>query len=167
MDLAAVEKLASHPPHFIAQTLCLNGQHISVTGGRVKTVVQDLTPVVGNQVAAYEATSSAVQAGVSLDVITTLAPDATAFSNIMSVYSEWRPLKHNKPRSTTRPDVANPPATIGRLDMPMSEIKASVAIPIGKAVVIGGATFEPSSMPHMGDIRRLYLIIEVNVNETQ
>lgn len=167
VDLDAVEKLAP-AKHFQGQVTCFNTQTVNVTSGDARTVVWGMVSNTGggaNSVA-YDPQASIVQGGMLLEVTPVLTPDArTVMADVQSVVSDWTSLDGD-PRggnATTRPTRLVSPTTpeIDRVRMNVQQLRTSVALPVGKPILIGGMTFTPSSATAgTRDDSQLYLVIE-------
>jgi hypothetical protein len=165
VDLAAVEKLETGKQgftHFRGQVTCFNTQSVVMTSGDARTVVwgQQSNTGGGNNAVAYDPQSSVVQAGMHLEVTPVLTPDATTVMlDVQSVVSDW--AKKDEIRSaqpTTHPSGFQPPE-VDRVRMNVQQLRTSVAMPIGKPIIVGGMTFAPWSTTQD---RQLYLVIEAS-----
>lgn len=164
-DLSAINKLDPKTTvHYRAQTTCLDRQTVRVGSGRARTIISDLTPVVGQQAAAYQPTAALVQAGATIELTPRLAPDrGSAMIDVASVVSDWssvQPAAPAPPVPTTQPTNATPPGDVDRLQLLAQHLRTTVVIPVGEAVVVGGMTLDPSTTGG-GDGRQIYLILEV------
>jgi len=121
VNLAAVDRI-KNAVRYRAEISTLNAQRVNITAGRARSIISDLEPVVGNDVAAFEPTIDLVLAGASLQIRAILSADSTAVTlDLRSVISRWDPadappLKIPQPVASTRPaasaPVAPPPITI-------------------------------------------------------
>jgi hypothetical protein len=173
VNLAAVDRI-KNAVRYRAEINTLNAQRVNITAGRARSIISDLEPVVGNDVAAFEPTIDLILAGASLQIRAILSADSTAVTlDLRSVISQWDPadappLKIPQPVASTRPapgvPVAPPAATrpapateLERLNMPVQLLATAARIPTGRAVLIGGMTVDHGPAE---DHRPLYLIIE-------
>jgi hypothetical protein len=167
-DLTAINKLDPKTTlHYRAQTTCLDRQTVRIGSGRARTVVTDLTPVIGNDAAAYQPTAPIVQAGATIELTPRLAPDRTsAIIDVASVVSDWNSFQPAPPApATTRPTNATPPGGVDRVQLLAQHLRTTVVVPVGEAVVVGGMTLDPSTTG--GDARQIYLILEVVGTQTK
>jgi hypothetical protein len=176
VNLAAVDRI-KNAVRYRAEISTLNAQRVNITAGRARSIISDLEPVVGNDVAAFEPTIDLVLAGASLQIRAILSADSTAVTlDLRSVISRWDPadappLKIPQPVASTKPAAGTtaappppPPATqpapaveIERLNMPVQLLATATKIPTGRAVLIGGMSDDHGPQE---DHRPLYLIIE-------
>jgi|GEM_PF-6194381 len=157
IDLAALEK-TNAALKYRAQITCFNGQTVQLTSGRARTVVTGLEAVVG-QSAAYQPDASVVQDGVSLQ-LTPMFPagSPTALIEIDNVVSAWDGLAPAPPAPTSQPTNMEAPGTLDRIDMQVQHLHTTIAVPVGKPILVGGL-----SMPSQGQAgdKQMYLVIEV------
>jgi hypothetical protein len=165
VDLDAVDKLADRATkHYQGQVTCFNTQTVNVTSGNARTVVWGMVSNTGggaNSVA-YDPQSSIVQAGMLLEVTPVLTPDgSTVMLDLQSVASDWGGFTGNPgsgPRPTTRP--ASGPPDIDHVQMLVQQLRTSVALPVGKPILVGGMTYTPWFEGE--DDGQLYLVIEAD-----
>jgi hypothetical protein len=133
-----------------------------IAGGRALTVMTAATPVVGSGVMGYDASVSLVQDGAMLMARPLLTEDGRAAIDLESVVSQWNDLKPAKLAkfASTQPVNTRVPGLPDRMDMLIQQMTASITVPLGKAVVVGGMT-AAGPVAKDAEPRKLYLIIEV------
>lgn len=166
IDPAQLDKLPAETTWAAGQTTCFSGQTVFVSSGRGRTWVHHVTPVVGTNAVAYDATAQLIQSGAVIQVTPLLSPDgATAVLDLTSVVSDWGST--GKPYSvggaageaTTRP-ADQISAAVDRLNVGVQQLRTTVRLPVGKMVLVGGMTREPGT-----DTRQLYLLAEVRAGD--
>jgi hypothetical protein len=161
VNVAAMEKVAGGPVKYRAQVTCFNGQTVHLSSGRARTVVTGLTPVVGTGAGAYQPESAVVQDGVSLQLTPTLPQDSpTAIIDIESVVSEWGGLAAAPPAPTSQPTNMDAPTSIDRVDMQVQQLHTTIAVPVGKPILVGGLSLSGRGGKD-AEGKQLYLVIEV------
>ena len=176
VDRGALDKLWGQTVHYRASVTGFNGQTVHVTSGRGRTVVTGLEPAVGTGVGLFGLRTSLVQAGATLQVTPSVTPDGkSAVLDVRSVVSDWdtpgAPIKAPAP-TTTGPMVEEgrlvkgmaaeaPP--VDRINVLAQQLRTTLRVPLGKPVLVGGMTLEPS--PKTADSKQLYLVVEVTTSE--
>jgi hypothetical protein len=164
-DLPAIDKLVTPANHLRALTTCFDGQTVRATSGPVRKIATDSTPVVGNNVVAYQSSGPVVQLGLAIELTPTFnAAHTAAVIEVTSEISESADRAADK-AAATQP--ASPGAAASeftgaeppRIAMFIQHLHSTVTIPTGKAVVVGGMTLDPKTQG--GDSRQMYLILEV------
>jgi hypothetical protein len=153
------ELMASKYIYCQAQTTCFNGQAVYVFSGRQKTVIVDQNPVVGTDATAFDPQTELRLAGVQLEVRPKLSQDGGRvvldLSSVITEREEGVPSRITEVRSaTSRPVLAE----IDREDMLKQQMQTTVTVPVGKKVLVGGMTIEPSKL----NGQQLYLVIEAS-----
>jgi hypothetical protein len=188
--VAELVRHAGKGNHYRAQTTCFNGQTVHVASGRGRTFVTGMEPVVGTGVGLYGVRTTIVQAGAMLEVTPVVTPDGkAAVLDLSSAVSNWdRPGAAGAANApATRPAVplgvdagvdirlteagaslpirtgAGPVPQVDRISVAAQQLKTTLRVPLGKPVLVGGMTMEPSAGE--GDGRQLYLIVEVTASE--
>jgi len=160
IDLGALDKAAQQPVKFRAQITCYSAQTVDLSSGRAKTVITGLMPVVGQEAAAYQPESSVVQDGVNLRLTPTLSNDgSTAVVDIESVLSEWGGVQPSGFAPSTQPMNMDAPASVDRIDVQVQQFHTTIAVPIGKPVLVGGLSLPSKGKDSEG--KQMYLVIEV------
>jgi hypothetical protein len=156
----ALAKLGDKVLHYRGQTSCFNGQTVHLASGRGRTSITDIEAVTGDQVGLYNAVPQIVQAGAMLQLTPMLGQDGKqAVVDLQSVVSEWDEPAAGKEvlEPTTRPGAAS--AIVDRINVVVQQLRTTVQVPVGKPVLVGGMTFEPTAKTP--NAPQLYLIIEV------
>lgn len=139
---------------------------IRLAAGRCETVVTGLTPIVADNVAAYQPTVQMVQWGPALDVKIDLSDDGKSTAiELDAVLTEPSPTV-SKPlnstigtHSTSRPsNQGNAVQDIDKLDFMLHTVHTSTRIPMGKPTLIGGITVAKGPKG-----KSVQLVLEVNV----
>jgi hypothetical protein len=160
VNVAVLEKSTPPPVKFRAQVTCYNGQTVDLSSGRAKTIVTNVTPAVAN-VAAYQPESSIVQDGVNLRLTPTLSFDnSTVTVDVESVLSAWGSVQPSGFAPSTQPANMDVPATIDRVDVDVQQFHTTVAVPLGKPILVGGLSL-PSGAAKDDQGKQMYLVIEV------
>ena len=165
VDFAAVEKLGA-VRHYQGQVTSFNTQTVHVASGDARTVITDYDSNTGggDNAVGYDARASVVQAGMTLEVTPVLTPDAgTVMLDVQSVVSDWGSSPGDNPRRgqpTTMPTAIGVPG-IDHVQMLVQQLRTTVALPVGKPVIIGGMTFSPW-VPEKDE--QLYLVIEASAS---
>ena len=146
------------------QTICFSGQTVSVVSGRTRSIVTDLTPVVGSNAVGYNPTISAANSGVVLQVTPHLepeGPDARCVVDLHSDVTQTSNINGDKIElsATTQPTGPNMDA-IDRVNEVRQNLRTTVRLPLAKKVLVGGMTLEPAAKEDAG--RQLYLVIEAD-----
>ncbi len=158
IDAAALGKLGEKALHYRAQTSCFNGQTVHIASGRGRTAVMDLEAVTGDGTSLYNPIPKIVQSGAMLQVTPMLSQDGKeAVVDVQSVISEWDapppPAEIRTP--TTRPTSE----MLDRINVLVQQLRTTVQVPVGRPVLVGGMTLEPTTKG--ANSGQMYLIIEV------
>jgi hypothetical protein len=158
IDAAALGKLGEKTVHYRAQTSCFSGQTVHVASGRARTAVTKVQAVIGNNTGLYNPEAEIVQAGAMLQITPMLSPDAAqAVVDVQSVVTEW----DTPPPAAIRTPTTQPTSEmLDRMNVLVQQMRTTVQVPVGKPVLVGGMTFEPSTKG--GNSPQMYLIIEVS-----
>lgn len=163
-SVVAPDWLAKQKIYCEGRTVCFSGQTVHITSGRGRTLISELTPIVGDSSVAFDPHVSLVQSGVSLQIAPQLVPGSqTAILDLRSYASEWD--------DTTAAPVSGVVATqpvgqaqttsaVDRADILAQEMKTTLRAPLDKLVVVGGMTLDPAAQEQQG--KQLCLIVEVN-----
>jgi hypothetical protein len=177
VDPAALEKLAGQTVHIRASVTGFNGQTVHVTSGRGHTVVTGVEPTVGTGVGLYGLRTAIVQAGAVLQLTPAVTADGkNAVLDVRSVVSDWdtpgAPIRAPAP-ATSQPAaieegrlvtaVASDAPAVDRLNVLAQQLRTTLRVPLGKPVLVGGMTLEPT--PKTPDSKQLYLVVEVTTSE--
>jgi hypothetical protein len=140
----------------------LEDRPLYLSGGPCQTVVTDGSPIVSENVSAYDPMIQIVQWGPVLELTPGIAENgATANINVRSVISQpdEKTLRRAKPPS---PPASTRPADemfreLDRLDFNAYALNTSVRIPVGKPVLLG--KMQVASAPAKG----LFLVVQLKV----
>ena len=169
VDQAALDKLPDTVVGYRGEVTCFNAQAVSLVSGRTHSAITDQQPVVAQNAAAMSPTVKQVQAGVMLEVLPTLqAGRESAVVDVKTRLAEWNdPGRIEVPisLSTTQPGdraVAGVALSSGidRLNMVSQDLKTAVRMPLGKPVLVGGLTLDPT--PAIAGGQQLYLVLRID-----
>lgn len=164
VDEGFVGKLPADALWAAGRTACFSGQTVYVASGRGRTAVTKAQPVVGTNAVAYDVTADLIQSGAVLQVTPLLSPDGqTAVLDLVSVATDWGEVEGGIDLGGTSGDrgvTTRPSAKLDRINVGVQQMRTTVRVPVGKAVVVGGMTREPGT-----DEKQLYLIAEVTAAE--
>jgi len=159
IDALVLGKLGEKTVHYRAQTSCFNGQTVYVASGRARTVVTRVEAVLGDNIGLYNPDAQIIQSGAMIQITPMLGQDGKeAVVDVQSVVCEWdtppAPTEIRTP--TTRPTSE----MLDRMNVLVQQLRTTVQVPMGKPVLVGGMTFEPSTKA--ANSPQMYLIIEVS-----
>jgi hypothetical protein len=169
VDEAALDKLPESVVSYRGELTCFNGQTVSIASGRTHSAVTDQQPVVAQNAVAMGPTVRQVQTGVMLEVLPTLqAGREGVVADVKTRLAEWNdPGRIEVPQSisTTQPGDraivgAEPSSAIDRLNMVSQDLKTAVRMPLGKPVLVGGLTLDPT--PAAANGPQLYLVLRID-----
>ena len=170
IDPAALAKVGESIA-FHAELSCFSGQTVSISAGRTRTAIVDQQAVVAQDAATLSPTVRQIQAGAMLQLTPTLETTLdTAVVDVHSHVADWTEPGHAE--VTTRQTQATPtgvkmggegPATIDRLNLLTQEFRTTARVPVGKPVLIGGMSSEPSQTASGGG--QLYLILQLTAGK--
>jgi type II secretory pathway component GspD/PulD (secretin) len=145
------------------QTMCFSGQTVHITSGRTRSIVTDLTPVVGTQAVGYNPQIERARSGVSLQVTPHLEPegkDARCVVDLHSDVTELSNINGDKIElpTTTQPSI--PADSLDRVNEVSQQLLTTVRLPLAQKILVGGMTLEPASKDEAS--RQLYLVIEAD-----
>ena len=130
----------------------------------------DVTPIVGQQSAALDPTTELVLSGVAMQVSPLLVPGMeTVVLDIQTTASEWAAGGDAQPAPAPAAHEGNSPALsarggdIDRTPALRHELQTTARLPLGKKVIVGGMTLDPSDKEQAG--RQLYLVVEVEAGK--
>lgn len=167
----ALEKNLESHNHFRAELSCFNGQTVSMSSGRTRTVITEQQPVVAQSAVAMAPNTKQVQVGAMLEVTPTLeAAMDFAVVDIHSEVADWTdggkievaPQQIEVGAQDGAMTNAAAPASIDRLNLLSQQFKTTARIPVGPPVLIGGMTLEPSAGEAAGE--QLYLVLQINAS---
>jgi len=172
IDAAALAKMPADIVKFRAELSCFSGQTVSIAAGRSRTAIVAQDAVVAQNAAVLSPTVKPVQVGAMLEMTPTLETTLdTAVVDVHSQVADWSAETPTK--IATRATAADPasgvqtggeaPATIDRLNLLTQEFRTTSRLPVGKPVLIGGMSSEPSqSGPESS---QLYLVIQLTAGK--
>lgn len=169
VEPAALERLAESSMGYRGEVTCFNAQVVSLASGRSHSAITGQEPVVAQNAVAMRPTVRQVQSGVMLEVLPTLqVGQKAAVVDIKSRLAEW-----NEPNrievalstSTTQPGdraVAGQASQAGidRLNMVTQDLRTAIRMPLGKPVLVGGLTLDPTASSPSGP--QLYLVLQID-----
>ena len=168
VDMEALS--AASIPRMHAEMTCFGGQTISISSGRMRTVIYDQQAVVAQNAVAMSPKVKQVSDGAMLEITPTpISATDYALIDVHSKVAQWgepTPVTQGFSHTTTRPGdraitgVADS-AVIDRLNVATQELKASTRIPLNQPILIGGMTMEPAQAD--GQSPQLYLILTVSL----
>jgi hypothetical protein len=169
VDQAALDKLPDSMVTYRGEVTCFNAQAVSIASGRTHSAITDQQPVVAQNAVAMSPTVRQVQAGIMLEVLPTLqAGKDGVVVDLKTRLAQWNdptPLALPSSVATTRPADLNVagatnPAAIDRLNMVSQDLKTAIRMPLGKPVLVGGLTLDPT--PAIAGGQQLYLVLRID-----
>ena len=181
VDPEKLDKLARKVPGFRGRIACVSGQHVHLAAGDRRTVAVSAIPVVGSGIG-YQPVITIPNVGVLLEVRPLIVPGTkTVRLCVQSTVTQWRkpdpPLQiggHFPPSEATEPSgetIQQPGGTasisVDRANMPTQQFAATMHVPLGKPVLLGGLTLSPTEEADGGDASKeraqLYLIVRTSL----
>ena len=172
IDPAALAKMPPDIVKFRAELSCFSGQTVSIAAGRTRTAIISQDAVVAQNSAAMSPTVKPVQVGAMLELTPTLETTLdTAVVDVHSQVSDWTEVGAAKvaPRATQSDPASgvrmggDNEATIDRLNLLTQEFRTTSRLPVGKPVLIGGITSEPSQSGP--ESKQLYLVLQLTAGK--
>ena len=179
VDPGALAKLAREVPGYRGRITCFSGQTVHLASGSRRSVVIGAIPVVGSA-PAYQPIMATPNLGVVLEVTPALGSE-DAVVDLHSMVTEWRepdpPVRIGSPYASTRRipmvpgEVEETPGgtasmEVDRLNIPAQQMSTTLRVPLGKPVLVGGLTLEPTETAsgEQTDRQRkqLYLVVRVS-----
>ena len=165
IDMAALANLKEG--QFRGEIACMNGQQVSISSGRTRTVIYDQEAVVAQNAVAMSPRVKQVREGAMLEVTPIVVGDS-AVVEVRSQVAQWdepTSVTQSFSASTTRPgDRAitgqADSVVIDRLNVASQELRATLRIPLNQPVLVGGMTVEPAT--DEAESPQLYLILTVS-----
>ncbi len=156
--VVADELVSSKHVYAQGQTTCFNKQAVHIFSGREQTVIEDVDPVVGTNSAAFDPDPKLRLSGVELQIRPELSADRkSAIVDVSSVITERdasTPSRISEVRSAgTQPIVAE----FDRENLIKQQFQSTLRLPLGKKILVGGMTIEPSKL----NGQQLYLVLEL------
>jgi len=189
VDAAACDRLSRERPGHRGRIACFSGQTVHLVSGSRRNVVIGAIPVVGSGIG-YQPQTATPNAGVLLEVTPSLLPGTdVAILDIQSTVTGWVepepiPVVGSSFPSTQKLDPASQELayepggaaslTLDRVNIPAQQLATALRVPLGKPVLVGGLTQEPteaepaeSEEAGAGSRQQLYLVVEVSAAEGQ
>ncbi len=165
VDQAVMDKLPDTTIGYRGEVTCFNAQAVSISSGRTHSAVTSQDAVVAQNAVAMTPTVRQVQAGVMLEVLPTLqAGRESVVVDLKTRVADWNdPGRIDASTGATSQPSNNATSTglsIDRLNMVSQDLKTSVRIPLGKPVLVGGLTLDPTPANPSG--HQLYLILRID-----
>ena len=194
-----LEELARSAPGLRGQIACFNNQTVHIVAGDRRNVILGSVPVVGGGVG-YQPVTANVNIGALLQVCPAYISGMNSASvDIESTVTGWReglePVRLNSttppmdvPEDATpgAPSIKEPGNTnslivLDRVCMPAQQIACTLRVPLGKPVLVGGLTLDPTKFDSAEvkpadaknaetkpiEKKQLYLIIRVSECEEE
>ncbi|HUT88248.1 MAG TPA: hypothetical protein VMY37_02015 [Thermoguttaceae bacterium] len=183
VDPEALDLLTRTVPGYRARINCVSGHRAYLAAGDRRTVVHGAIPVVGSGVG-YQPVMQIPNVGLVLEIRPTVDLGAkSALVDVQSTVTRWR-----KPDRVLRVGTRFPPSEIGysydgeketveepggessvdvdRVNLPTQQFAASMRVPLGKPVLVGGLTLSPTTDAdghQAGEERKqLYLVVRTS-----
>jgi hypothetical protein len=169
IDPKALAELPADAGKFHAELSCFSGQTVSIASGRAHSAVTDQEPVVAQQAVAYNPEIAQVRAGAMLEITPTLESTLdTAVVDVRSQVADWAeptqvqhsPRQGQAEAKVVGGDVA---AIIDRLNLLTQEFRTTARLPVGRPILIGGMTSEPSQAGPASS--QLYLVLQLTAGK--
>ena len=172
VDAKALKALGRKAPGFRGRIACANGQLVHLASGDRRSLIVSAIPVVGvtDTSVGYTPIIHVPNVGVVVELRPTVAPGGTTTLDVASMVTRW-----GKPQSTAILGASQSAAAgvascpVQRPNMPTQQLAATVRVPLGKPVVLGGLTFAPAESAGLDEATdnpvQLYLIATTSVAE--
>jgi hypothetical protein len=195
-----LDELARTVPALRGQIACFNNQTVHIIAGDRRNVLTSAIPVVGGADTGYQTVAANVNIGALLQVCPSSIPGKnSATVDIESMVTDWRdgldPVKIQSTTpamdvpvestpgaaSTKQPGKTNSVTLMDHLQIPTQQLACTLRVPLGKPVLVGGLTLDPTKLGaaenKSGDAKnaeiktvekkQLYLIIRVSECEDE
>ena len=181
VDPETLDRLTREVPGCRGLIACSSGQKVHLAAGDRRTVVTSAIPVVGSGVG-YQPVIAIPNVGVVLVIRPSILPGKeTALLDVQSIVTRWR-----KPDPPVQIGSQFPPSqveegtgetfeqpggtasiSVDRTNLPTLQLAATMRVPLGKPVLLGGLTLSPTEEAAVEDApkerRQLYLVVQTNV----
>jgi hypothetical protein len=159
--------LDSKKVYATGQTLGFSGQTVHIMAQKARDVITGADPVVGTGVVGYNVRMTAMNSGVALQVTPRIhSSGETAVIDLQSFVNEVgdpAPVDVTKITATSQPESQiGELMKLDRVNTVTQQFSSTVRIPLGKKILIGGMTMEPSRTESS---RQLYLVVEANASK--
>jgi mRNA interferase MazF len=153
LDPVTLEELTGAASGARGRIACTSGQLVHLAAGERRVVATGAVPVVGGGIG-YQPEIATANVGIVLEVRPTVAHDRkTAVLDVRNIVTQWR-----KPGTPIKVD-GDATARVDRVVMPTQQFAATMRVPIGRPVLIGGITLAPTD----GQSKELYLVIQTSI----
>jgi hypothetical protein len=169
IDPAALAKLPPDATKFHAELSCFSGQTVSIASGRSHSAITDQEPVVAQDAVAYNPEITQVRVGAMLEVTPTLETTLdTAVVDVRSQVVDWsEPTEADQmPRQTSASKQAvgsDLRVVVERLNLLNQDFRTTARLPVGKPILVGGMTSEPSQTGPASN--QLYLVLQLTAGK--
>jgi hypothetical protein len=191
VDPKILEEFSRTVPSLRGQIACLNNQSVHLVAGDRRNVLTSAIPVVGGSEAGYQPVSANINVGALLQVCPAYIPGMnSATVDLESTVTNWRdgldPVKiettmppsdiptENVPGmpSTKHPGKTSTVTLMDHLKIPAHQIACTLKVPLGKPVLVGGLTLDPTKFEtteekKITERKQLYLILRVSECEDE
>jgi hypothetical protein len=183
VDSKRLDQLARSVPGVRGRTTCASGTSTYLVAGQRRSQITSAIPVVGSGIG-YQPVISIPNVGVLLEVRPVVDSDSrTATLEVQSVVTRWgeqpssvtvgaespeaevKELGHEN--ESTRVPASGASTTVDRPNIAAQELAASLRVPLGQPMLVGGMTLVPDGdvgeMSPDGERKQLYLVVETSV----
>lgn len=183
IDSKRLDQLARSVPGVRGRTTCASGTSTYLVAGQRRSQITSAIPVVGSGIG-YQLVISIPNVGVLLEVSPVVDSESrTATLAIQSTVTRWGEQPSSAKVVDERPETevkepgnengairvqANGASSIvDRPNIASQEVAASLRVPLGQPVLVGGMTLVPTGdvgeMSPDGERKQLYLVVETSV----
>lgn len=183
---AALQEVLGQAASFRGQIACFSGQTVHIAAGSRRSVVTGASPVVAST-AAYSPVMAIANVGIVLELTPSLIPtNQSAVLDLKSTVTGWEepgpPVRIGGHYPAER-KVANMPQgvpgaisetpagvasiEVDRVNMPTQQLATTLRIPLGKPMLVGGLTLDPTEGGSDGERKQLYLVIQANIADSE
>ncbi|MEE8452641.1 MAG: hypothetical protein V3R99_12025 [Thermoguttaceae bacterium] len=178
LDPVTLEQLKHAAPGARGRIACMSGQLVHLTAGERRLVAIGAIPVVGSGIG-YQPVVAIPNVGIVLEVRPTVGPDRqTAVLDVRNIVTQWRepgpPIQvggHSPPSEMAEGEIqtihqpaSGASASVDRVRMPTQQFAATMRVPLGQPVLIGGMTLSPTEDTEEESKKmELYLVIETSI----
>ena len=183
VDPEALDLLTRTVPSYRARINCVSGRKAYLAAGDRRTVVHGAIPVVGSGVG-YQPVIRIPNVGLVLEIRPTVDRGMkTALVDIDSTVTRWRkpdralrvgtrfsPSEMEYSYDGAKERVEEPggegSVDVDRVNLPTQQFAASVRVPLGKPILVGGLTLSPTTDANGGQAgeerKQLYLVVRTS-----
>ncbi len=166
VDPKALEELARSAPGYRGQITCFSGQTVYIAAGERRTVVLGAIPVVGDRAIAYQNLTAMPNIGAVLQVTPSVLPGKDrGLIDVNSLVTGWTDKATGS--KAAEGEIAESSPQVDRLRMPTQQLATTLRVPLGRPVLVGGVTLNPSPL-QSGESKeeqkkQLYLVVTTAV----